>query len=76
MNARAAKKTLEVPDATPLDLGFESKKESIQISSRVRPDSGKHRSSKGFDLDGKPLPAVKETDFTVKKPISHRDENS
>lgn len=76
MNARAAKKTIEVPDSAPLDLGFGSRKESIQASSRVRPDSSKHRSSKGFDLDGKPLPAGTDTEIIIKKPISHRDGDS
>jgi hypothetical protein len=52
MNARAAKKIIEVPDSAPLDLGFGREKESMKVSSRVRPDSSKHRSSKGFDLDG------------------------
>lgn len=46
------------------------------ISPRVRPDSGKHRSSKGFDLDGNPLPAGQDQEITIKRPISHRDEQS
>jgi len=48
----------------------------MKVSSRARPDSSKHRSSKGFDLDGNPLPMGLETDIEVKRPISHRDDDS
>ncbi len=52
MYARAAKKTIAEPDSAHLEDAFGREKEFVKVPSRVRPDSSKHRSSKGFDLDG------------------------